>query len=288
MLVIVGSVIVLGCVAGGYMANGGHIEVLWQPFEAVIIVGAAVGGFITANPMPVIKRSFGAFGTLLKGSPYNKAAYLELLSLLYQVFKLAKNKGPLALEQHVENPHESNLFQSFPNFAKDEHAVVFLCDYLRLVTLGTENVHELEALMDEELETHHAEASQVVAAAQTVADGLPALGIVAAVLGVIHTMGLISEPPAVLGHAIGAALVGTFLGVLLAYGFVGPTASALRAIYDAEAKYYQCIEAGLLAYVTGYAPQVAVEFARKALLSYVRPSFYEVEEAVNALPPVQA
>ena len=284
MFVIIGAIIVASCVIGGYLGVGGHLDILWQPFEVVIICGGALGAFIIANPLPVIKRCFGAVGTLLKGSPYDKAAYLELLSLLYMVFKLSKSKGPLALEPHVENPDESELFAQFPKFHKNHHAVTFLCDYLRMITLGTENKHSLEDLMTEEIETHHHESNQVSSAVQAVADALPALGIVAAVLGVIKTMGLISEPPEVLGKAIAGALVGTFLGVFLAYGFVGPTASSLKAVYDAETKYYECIRAGLLAYVEGYAPQIAVEFARKALLTDVRPTFYEVEQAVDELP----
>jgi chemotaxis protein MotA len=286
MLFLVGSATVIVCVIGGFLAQGGHLIVLFQPFEFLIIGGAAVGAFIIANPMPVIKRTVGALGLLLKGSPYSKEAYLELLSLLYTVFKLAKSKGMLALEAHVEKPDESTLWPKFPNFSADHYAMTFLCDYLRLLTLGTDNAHELEALIDEEIETHHAEKNQISAALQTVADGMPALGIVAAVLGVIHTMGSITEPPEVLGHLIGGALVGTFLGVLLSYGFIAPMAGALKARYDAELKYLLCIKAGLLAYLQGYAPAVAVEFARKALLSNVRPTFYEVEEAVAALPPV--
>jgi chemotaxis protein MotA len=209
-----------------------------------------------------------------------------LLSVLYQIFKLAKTKGMLALEQHVEKPDESTLFAQFPKFQKDHHAVEFLCDYLRMMTLGTENPNEVETLIDAELETHHNELHGASHAIQGMADGMPALGIVAAVLGVIHTMGSITEPPEVLGHLIGGALVGTFLGVLLSYGFIAPMAGALKARYDAEVKYFLCIKAGLLAYLQGYAPAVAVEFARKALLSNVRPTFYEVEEAVAALPPV--
>lgn len=284
MLVIIGAIVVVFCVFGGYLAHGGNLLVLWQPTELLIIGGAALGAFLTANPMHVVKRALAAFVTLLKGSPYNKQAYLELLSLQYQVFKLAKSKGPLALEQHVENPHESSLFTQFPKFLANHHAMEFFCDYLRMITLGTENKYSLDDLLTEEIATHHHEATQVSSAVQNVADGLPALGIVAAVLGVIITMGKISEPPEVLGHSIGAALVGTFLGVLMAYGFVGPTSTALKHIYDAESKYYECIKAGLLAYVEGYAPQIAVEFARKAVLSEVRPTFYEVEEAVQALP----
>jgi len=286
MLLIVGSLVVLGSVIGGYAAPGGHLSVLFQPFEFIIIVGAAVGGFIIANPKTVLKRTGKAFAKMLRGPKYTKQSYLELLSLLYQVFKLAKTKGMLALETHIEKPEESSLFAQFPSIAKDHHVLVFLCDYLRMLTLGTENPHELEALIDQELETHHHEMSQVSGALRTLADSMPGLGIVAAVLGVIHTMGSITEPPEVLGHLIGAALVGTFLGILLSYGFVGPMANSLQAIDEADAKFFQCIKAGLLAHLQGYPPAVSVEFARKTLLESDRPSFYEIEEAVAALPAV--
>jgi len=284
MFFIIGSVVVIISVVGGYVANGGHLGVLWQPFEFLIIVGAAVGGFIISNRKPVLSGAGKAIGGLLKGEKYDKAAYLELLSLLYAVFKLSKTKGALALEQHVEKPDESTLFAQYPKFNADHHAVVFLCDYLRLLTLGTDNHHEMESLMDEEIETHHEEQAAIAAAIQTIADALPALGIVAAVLGVIHTMGSISEPPEVLGHLIGGALVGTFCGILLAYGFAAPMAGAVKARFDAEAKYFICMKSGILAYMQGYAPAVAVEFARKALNSDVRPSFYEVETACEAGP----
>lgn len=286
MFLLIGAAVVIGAVLGGYAAEGGHLFVLWQPFEGVIIIGAAIGSFIIANPKSVLGRTSKALGHAFKGSRYNKESYLELLSMMYQVFKLAKSKGMLALEQHVENPDESSLFSQFPAFHGDHHVVTFLCDYLRMISLGTENPHEIESLIDEEIETHHHEQQQVSTALQTMADGMPALGIVAAVLGVIHTMGSITEPPAILGELIGGALVGTFLGVFLSYGFVGPLANTLKATYDAETKYYQCMKAGLLAYLGGHAPAVAIEFARKALLSDVRPTFYEVEEAVSALPAV--
>ncbi|MBV9861382.1 MAG: flagellar motor stator protein MotA [Alphaproteobacteria bacterium] len=285
MFLLAGSAIVLACVMGGYVLSGGHLYVLWQPFEGLIIAGAAAGSFITANRKTVLSQALKAVMSLLKGERFGKSAYLELLGLLYTVFKLAKSKGALALEQHVEKPDDSDLFKRFPTFHKDKAAVTFLCDYLRLLTLGTDNHHEMETLMDEEIETHHAEQSAVVGALQSTADGMPALGIVAAVLGVIHTMGSITEPPEVLGHLIGGALVGTFLGVLLAYGFVGPIGASVKARNEAELRYYFCIKAGLLAYMQGYAPAIAVEFARKALTSDVRPTFYEVEEAVGKLAP---
>lgn len=284
MLLIVGSVVVIVCVIGGFIAMGGHLEVLMQPFEFVIIVGAAVGAFIIANSVTVIKASIKAVLGLLKSPRHNKDSYLELLTLQYAIFKLAQSKGMLALEQHVENPEESTLFQQFPKFAGDHHAVVFTCDYIRLMTLGSDKAHEMEALMDEEIETNHKDELEIAEAVNKVAEGMPALGIVAAVLGVIHTMGAITEPPEVLGHLIGGALVGTFLGVLISYGFIGPMAQALKGRANADTKYYTCIKAGLLANMQGYAPAVAVEFARKTLFAHERPTFYEVEEAVQELP----
>jgi len=281
MLVIGGWVVVVACVLGGYTAMGGHLPVLVQPFEVLIIVGAAVGAFITGSSMTVLKRTGGEIGHAMKGPKYNKAAFLELLTMLYQVFKIAKSKGMLALEQHVEKPEESSLFQQFPKFSGDHHAVVFLCDYLRLVSLGSDSPHEIGDLMDEEIETHHHEYGQVATAIQNMADGMPALGIVAAVLGVIKTMGSISEPPEVLGKMIGGALVGTFLGVWISYGFLAPLANAMRTVYDAEVKYYQCMKACLVAHLHGSAPQISVEYARKALPSDVRPTFQDLEAAIQ-------
>jgi len=255
------------------------------PLELVIMGGTAAGGFIIGNPTIVIRRTGKAMGLLLKKGKYNKGAYIELLCMMYQVFKLAKTKGLLALEQHIENPEQSALFQQFPGFLHDHHAVDFLCDYLRLVTLGSDKPYELEALMDEELEVHHSEDAAITTAVQNIADGMPAIGIVAAVLGVIHTMGSISEPPEVLGRLIGGALVGTFMGVWTAYGMIGPAANSLTAILAAQSKYLQAIKVGLLAHLQGFAPSISVEYARKTLLSEVRPSFAEIEEATTALPP---
>ncbi|MEQ8344092.1 MAG: flagellar motor stator protein MotA [Sneathiellaceae bacterium] len=286
MKLIIGILAVIGCTIGGYVALGGKVGVLWQPFEVVIIVGSAIGAMIIAQPGSVLKKIGKGFGTAMKGSRYKKADYLELLCLLFSVFKLAKSKGMLALETHIENPEDSALFQQFPSFLKDHHAVEFLCDYLRMLTLGTENPHELETLIDEELDTHHAEGARVSGALQTMSDGLPALGIVAAVLGIIKTMGSITEPPEVLGHLIGGALVGTFLGVWISYGFVGPIASSVQTTQDDEHRYFVAIKSGLLAHLQGYAPAVSVEFARKALASSVRPTFLEVEEATGELQPV--
>lgn len=286
MNLIIGIITVVACTMGGYMLEGGHLEVLAKaaPLEIVIMGGTAAGGFIIANPMIVIRRTGKAMGLLLKKSKYNKAAYIELLCMMYQIFKLAKTKGLLALEQHIENPEQSALFAQFPGFLHNHHAVSFLCDYLRLVTLGSDKPYELEALMDEELEVHHTEDAAIVTAIQNIADGMPAIGIVAAVLGVIHTMGSITEPPEVLGRLIGGALVGTFMGVWTSYGAIGPIANSMNAVLGAEAKYLQAIKVGMLAHLQGFAPSISIEYARKTLLSEVRPTFTEVEEATTALP----
>jgi chemotaxis protein MotA len=284
MLFIVGFLIVVGSVIGGYMAGGGHLGVLWMPFEFVIIFGASLGAFIISNPSTVLKGAMTSFGPLLKGAKYNKTNYTELLGMLYSLFKLAKTKGDLALETHVEKPHDSPLFQQFPTFLADHHAVDFLCDYLRLLTLGTNNAFEVETAMDQELEIHHNEMHAISGSINTVGEGMPALGIVAAVLGVIHTMGSITEPPEVLGHLIGGALVGTFMGVLMSYGVVGPIGKSLEQTFDAESRYLVCIKAGILAHMQGYAPQVSVEFARKTLSNANRPSFEEMEAALDGAP----
>jgi chemotaxis protein MotA len=285
MLTIVGAAVVIVSVIGGYIGGGGELHVLFQPFEWLIIMGAGVGSFIIGNPRAVVFAFGKAMGTLFKGSRHNKRSYLELLSLLYSLFKLAKTKGDLALESHVEKPEDSSLFQKFPKFTSDHHTREFLCDYLRLLTLGTNNAHEVESIIDAEIESHTHEISLIADAITTLGDALPALGIVAAVLGVIHTMGSITEPPEVLGHLIGGALCGTFLGVLLSYGFTLPIGRVLAITYRSETEYLNCIKNCLLAHMMGYAPQVSIEFGRKTLPPHVRPSFLEVEETVTNLPP---
>jgi chemotaxis protein MotA len=281
MFAIIGFLLVIGCVLGGYIGLGGHLDVLWQPLEFVIIFGAGIGAFLVSNDSSVIKRTGGAVGLVFKGPRYKKEAYMELLGVLYAVFKLAKTKGDLALEAHVEKPSESAIFNQFPLFSADHHAVDFLCDYLRMLTLGAGNAHELDAAMEQELDVHHDEDHAVSGAMQTFADAAPALGIVAAVLGVIHTMGSITEPPEVLGHLIGGALVGTFAGILVSYGFLAPMASSVGQTHALDARYLMCIRAGIMAHVQGYAPQVSVEFSRKTLNSQYRPSFADVEDMLQ-------
>lgn len=280
--------VVLGCVFGGYILMGGNIMIIIKaaPMELLVIGGAAVGAFMIGNSKKILGEANQGFKDMLAGPKYQKEDYLDLLSLLYMIFKLLKTKGSLAIESHIENPHESELFKNFPKIQHDHHVIEFLCDYLRMMTMGSDNPHQMEDIINEELETHHKERHQLTGAFQTMSDGLPALGIVAAVLGVIKTMAAIDQPPEILGKMIGGALVGTFLGVFLAYGMVGPVAQSLSSIYEEEGKYYQCIKTGLIAYMNGFAPAVALEFARKTLMSHVRPSFKDVEERVASLPKV--
>lgn len=285
MLFFIGIALVFGCTFGGYVLMGGHMEVIFKaaPKELLIILGTGLGATVIANRGITLKRILKAFKKLPAKTKYSKSSYIELLSMMYQTFKLAKTKGLLALEQHIEKPEESSLFSPFPGFVKDHHATDFFCDYLRLVTLGSDKPYELEALMDEELDVHHAEDHEISHAVQNLADALPAIGIVAAVLGVIHTMGSITEPPEVLGRLIGGALVGTFMGVWMAYGFVAPMASSLKGKFEEESTYMKCLKIGLLGHLQGYAPSVSIEYARKAIGSDVRPTFTEMEEATAQL-----
>ena len=283
MFFIIGLVIVLGAVFFGYWESGGKFSVLWKPAEFLVIFGAGIGGFIIANPPTILKGVGKGFGLLLKGPKHKKEDYMELIGVLYSVFKLAKSKGDLALESHVEQPDDSTIFQKFPTFHSDHHSVEFLCDYLRLLTLGTSNSHEVESMMEQELDVHHDEQHAISGALQILADSFPALGIVAAVLGVIITMGSITEPPEVLGELIGGALVGTFSGILVSYGIAAPIASSVGAVHTADGHYMTCIKAAIIAHMQGYAPQVSVEFARKTMASNMRPTFAEVEEMIGGL-----
>lgn len=285
MFFIIGFIVVFGSVLGGYLPHG-DIAVLNQPLEFLIILGAAGGAFIISNPKHVLGGVIRHLGRVIKGPPHSKEVYLELLTLLYSIFKLIKSKGMLSIEPHIDNPEESSLFSNYPNFLKNHHAVVFVCDYLRIMTMGSEDPNVLDDLMTQEIETHHSEGHTIAAAVMNLGDALPAFGIVAAVLGVIVTMGSIAEPPEVLGGLIGAALVGTFLGILMAYGLVTPVGKYLESYVDAEGKYYECIKSGILAHLQGSAPVISIEFARKTLYSHERPTFYEVEEAVDNVLPV--
>lgn len=288
-----GLALVLLCTFGGLVLTAGFAKAIHlltgailpaAPGEIVIIMGCAISAFMIANSSDTIKHTMKYFSALSKPSAYEKEDYMDLLGMLFSVFKLARTKGWLAMEAHIENPDDSSLFKNFPNFKENHHALIFLCDYLRIISLGNENAMEIEALMDLEIETIEHHEGHPGHAVQSMADGIPALGIVAAVLGVIKTMASISEPPEVLGKLIGGALVGTFLGVWIAYGFVGPIASAMTAKAESEVMYYKCIKVGMIAFLNGAAPQVAVEFARKFLPHDVQPTFQELENHLNELP----
>ncbi len=283
MFVIVGWALALGCIFGVYIVHGGNIGVILKalPFEMITILGAAAGAFLANNQMKVVKASVKGVVNCFKGSRFSKARYMELLALLYDILQKARKEGLMSIEKDVEDPHSSALFQKYPNVGNDHHVTEFVTDYLRMMVSGNLNAHEIESLMDSEIETHHAEEHAAVAAIARLAGGLPAFGIVAAVLGVVNTMGSVGQPPAVLGGMIGSALVGTFLGILLAYGFVEPLGGLLEQKVEDAGKELQCIKTTLLASMQGYAPQVAIEFGRKVLFSDVRPSFTELEGHVK-------
>ena len=283
MPVIIGYLVSLVCVFGVFIMHGGNIGVVLKalPFEMATIGGAAFGAFIINNQPKVLKATMKAMGTLLKGSKYTKARYLELMAMLYEILQKARKEGLMAIEGDVEAPHESELFKKFPTVGSDHHVVEFTTDYLRMMVSGNLNAHEIEALMDNEIETHHQEAHAPVAAMARLAGGLPAFGIVAAVLGVVNTMGSVGQPPAILGGMVGSALVGTFLGILLAYAFVEPLAGLVEQKAADAAKELQCIKTTLLASMQGYNPATAIEFGRKVLFSTDRPSFLELEDHVR-------
>ncbi len=277
----IGLIVVIFSIFGGYLLSHGIMEALFQPFELLIIGGGALGAFIIANPGNVIKQVFKALPGLFGGGKYSKAVYLDLLSLMFKLFSKARKEGLMALETDIDEPHESEIFNQFPKIASNHHIIDFICDYLRLMVGGNMNAIELESLMDVELETHHHEVIAPSSAVQVVADGLPAFGIVAAVMGVVITMGYISEPPEVLGNHIAAALVGTFLGILLAYGFAAPMATALQFKAEDESKFFECTKVCILSTLNGYTPQIAVEFGRKTIYSHLRPNFVELEEHIK-------
>lgn len=283
MNVLVGWLVVLVCVFVPYIIHGGNISVILKalPFELLTIGGATAGAFFANNQGKVIKATLKGLGLCFKGSKYTKARYMELMALMFDILQKARKEGLMAIEKDVEEPHQSPLFQKYPTVGSDHHVVEFITDYLRMMVSGNLNAHEIESLMDSEIETHHHEAHAAVAALQRVAGGLPAFGIVAAVLGVVNTMGSVGQPPAVLGGMIGSALVGTFLGILLAYAFAEPLAGVLEQKVEETGKELQCIRTTLLASMQGYNPSTAIEFGRKVLYSTERPTFVELEAYVK-------
>jgi chemotaxis protein MotA len=285
MLQIIGSLVVVGCIVGGFMAEGGHILALWHPFEVVIIVGAAIGAFLISNPMKVVKASVRGALSLPRGPRYKREDYVSLLQLLYDILVKMRKEGVMAIERDTEAPQDSALFKKYPKVLADHHMVEFITDCLRLIVGGNLDPHELESLLEYELETHHKEAHEPAHAVQKVADAMPGFGIVAAVLGIVNTMSALDgADTATIGHKVGAALVGTFLGILVSYGFIGPIAAAMEHLAGEEAKAFEVVKMALVASVRGYAPPVAVEFARKLLFSEVRPTFSDLEAHLKGKP----
>jgi chemotaxis protein MotA len=281
MLPILGYIIVVGAVFGGFALAGGHLAALLQPVELLMISGSALGAFLVGNYAKALKGTFKALPKAFKGSRYTKALYMELMALLYEILSKVRKEGLMSIEGDVEKPADSPLFAKYPRVASDHHAIEFLTDYLRLMVGGNLNAFEIENLMDNEIDTHHREGEIPVHTISKIGDALPAFGIVAAVMGVVHTMESVGIPPAELGKLIAAALVGTFLGILLSYGFVGPLAGVLEQKLQEEAKMLECMKVTLLASLNGYAPALAVEFGRKVLFSTERPTFLELEDHVK-------
>ena len=287
MLQIGGIVVLFACVFGGYLMTGGSLGVVFEalPHEMLTILGAAIAAMLIAGSMFNLKKIGGSLGQVISGPRWKPGDYRDLLCLLFLLTKTMKSKGLIALEAHIENPADSSIFKRYPRIGKDHFALSFICDTLRMMTMSLEDPHQVEAAMEKQLDKHHHEALLTAGALQTMADGLPALGIVAAVLGVIKTMGAISEPPEVLGRMIGSALVGTFMGVFLAYGIVGPMGMRLKAIIDEEALFYHVIRDILVAHLHGNAAQISVEIGRGSVPSEVQPSFQELEQALDSIPP---
>ena len=283
MFVIIGWTVAMIAVFGVFILHGGNIAVVLKalPFEMAAIGGAALGSYVAGNKMEVLKATGRGLALCFKGSKYTKARYMDLMALLYDILQKARKEGLMAIEKDVEEPQSSPLFQKYPVLGNDHHVTEFVTDYLRMMVSGNLNAHEIESLMDSEIDTHHAESHAAVASLTKLAGALPAFGIVAAVLGVVNTMGSVGQPPAILGGMIGSALVGTFLGILLSYAFAEPLAGLMEQKVDESHKELQCIKTTLLASMQGYAPLVAVEFGRKVLYSHLRPSFIELESHVK-------
>src|ERR1700678_2037711 len=290
MLQLGGIVVLFACVFGGYLMTGGSLGVIFEalPHELLTIFGAAIAAMLIAGSLYNLKKIMGSLSKVITGPKWKSTDYRDLLCLLFLLAKTMKSKGLIALEAHIEKPSDSSIFKRYPKICKDHFALDFICDTLRMMTMSLEDPHQVETAMEKQLEKHHHEALVGANALQSMADGLPALGIVAAVLGVIKTMGAISEPPEVLGGMIGSALVGTFMGVFLAYGIVGPMGQRLKAIVDEDAFFFSVIRDILVAHLHGNAAQVSVEIGRGSVPSVAQPSFKELEEALNTIPPETA
>src|SRR6202049_2093182 len=279
MFSIIGIVVVFGAVLAGYLMEHGNMKVLMQPAELIIIMGAAIGTVLVANPLHIIKKIGSGIGGALGGPPFNKQRYLDSLKMMYELFARARKEGLMSLEADSDAPDQSTVFSKYPKFLKDHHALHFVCDSLRMAASGGIDPFDADQMMELDMDVHHHEATQPVAALSTMADSLPGLGIVAAVLGVVITMGALGGPPEEIGKKVAAALVGTFLGILLCYGLVGPLASNMAKIADDEHAYYHVLRVMLVSLLKGSAPTVAVELGRRTVPGHVRPSFKAVEEA---------
>jgi len=283
MFLIIGAVVVLGSVLGGFMMVGGKLLALWHLNEIIVICGSAAGAYIISTPPKVMKAALGGVKGLLKGPKYKRAEYVDLLKLIYEILLKMRREGLMAVESDIDNPADSAIFQKYPKVAADHHMLDFITDCLRLMVGSNMNPHELESLLEYELETHHHEAMEPAHSVQKVADALPGFGIVAAVLGIINTMSIVgSAAPSEIGEKVASALVGTFLGILVAYGFVGPISTAMENRAHEDAKAFEVVKMALVASVRGYAPTVAIEFARKLLFSDVRPTFQDLEADLKA------
>ena len=282
MTIIIGLLVTLVCVLGGFAAMGGHVGVIWQPFEYVIILGASLGTFIVANPWKVIKDVGVALKEALTNAAPKKADYLDTLGCMFGLMRELKSKPRSEVEAHIDNPAESQLFQSFPNVLKNHYLVTFICDYFRLILMGNARTHEIESLMDEEIQTLRGDKLKAYHAVVAVSEGLPALGIVAAVLGVIKAMGALDQSPEILGHLIGAALVGTFAGIFFSYAVFSPIATQIKIVREKKMRQFVVVKQTLLALMNGAMPQIAVEHGRKAISSSERPSIDELEQQTLA------
>lgn len=282
MLFIVGFIVVVVSVGGGYVLHGGILMILWQPTEVIIIIGAAFGAFLIANSMHLVKDTGKQLPKAIFGSNKNSALYLDLLGLLYDIFNKARREGMMAVEGDIESPTESGIFTRYPKLLKDKRMIEFIADNLRILTTSNLAPHEIEAMMESEIETELHELSEPSHAIHRIADGLPGFGIVAAVLGIVITMQKLGGPPEALGQSVAAALVGTFLGIFLAYGFVGPMSTRMQSVAEEDIKMFECVKAAIVATSNGLPPQMAVEFARKTLFSADRPSFSELETHVRS------
>lgn len=284
MFAIIGILLVFGAVIGGFLMEKGHIQVLIQPAELLILGGAAIGTLLVANPLHIIKGIIGGLTGVLGGSKFNKARYLSTLKMMYQFLNKVRKEGLLSVENDVEKPHESTIFKEYPEFLKDHHAEHFVCDTLRMAITGGVEPFDMDQMMELDMEVHHHDASQPIAALSTVADALPGLGIVAAVLGVVITMGALGGPPEAIGEKVAAALVGTFLGILMCYGVVGPIAANMTKIAEDHNSYLHVLRVLLLSFLKGSAPMIAIEIGRRAIPAHVRPTFDEMEKNCKGQP----